>query len=84
MSNTNQTDKDIIAFKHTRSLQNIPRDKHCTPCWELVAAVLIRGDNEPEFKNSKLYLKADWLSYNTGMTFNEWLIRYNHPEYVVN
>lgn len=39
--------------------------------WQLVAAVLLRGDNEEEFKNTNLYKKALWLSTNTNLTFEE-------------
>lgn len=45
------------------------------PYWELVAAVLIRGEQQPEFKTTRLYKKALWLSTPNTLTFEQWIIQ---------
>lgn len=47
------------------------RNTQYKPDWELIAAVLIRGDNEPAFKAKRLYIKALWLSTPTTLTFEQ-------------
>lgn len=41
--------------------------------WELVAAVILRGDEDANFKCTKLYKKALWMATPCDLTFEQFL-----------
>jgi hypothetical protein len=55
----------------TEALQYRKSNTEYNPNWYLVAAVLLRGDTEPEFKQTRLYKKALWLATDTKLSFEK-------------